>query len=370
MTGPSGRSVLLVSPYHTGSHAQWGAGYAAASRHSVHVLSHEGRFWKWRLSGAAPTLAAAVLDHIAEHGEPDAVLATSMTDLATLLGLLRRHLDAPVGIYMHENQITYPSTGRTTAEQRLGMITWTSLLAADRVAFNSAFHRDSLLRSLPGFLSSFPDRQHHRFVDAVADRSAVLPVGVDLRRLESFRADRGSPPLVLWNHRWDADKDPAAFLELCLQVAGHADFRVALAGERFVGQGDEHRLLIDRLGDRVIVDGFLPRDDYDRLLVGADIVVSTAHQEFFGVSVVEAMHAGAFPVLPDRLVYPERVPAELHARTLYRGRGGAVGLLRAAIENIETTRRDAARLRAMTGEFDWSRVAPRYDDWIESMIGS
>jgi glycosyltransferase involved in cell wall biosynthesis len=195
-------------------------------------------------------------------------------------------------------------------------------------------------------------------------------VGIDLTRLESHSPDRGSPPLVLWNHRWDPDKAPEAFLDLCLDLAESVDFRVALAGERFVGQGDEYRPLIDRLGDRVVVDRFLPRDEYDRLLVTADIVVSTAHQEFFGVSVVEAMHAGVFPVLPDRLVYPERVPVELHDRTLYRGSAHAVELLRAALEDIGATRRDAVGLRSITSAFDWEEVAPRYDDWVESMIGS
>ncbi|MEX2322313.1 MAG: DUF3524 domain-containing protein [Acidimicrobiia bacterium] len=370
MTESSGRSVLLVSPYHSGSHAQWASGYAAASRHRVHIVSHEGQFWKWRLSGSAPTLAEAVVDHIAEHGAPDAILATSMTDVAGLLGLVRRQVDAPCGLYLHENQITYPTSGRTTTEQRLGLIAWTSLLAADRVAFNSAFHRDSLFAALPGFLNSFPDRRQHHLIESVAARSEVLPVGIDLRRLDSHRPDHGSPPLLVWNHRWDPDKAPEAFLDLCLDLAESVDYRVALAGERFVGQGDEYRPLIDRLGDRVVVDRFLTRDEYDRLLVTADIVVSTAHQEFFGVSVVEAMHAGAFPVLPDRLVYPERVPIELHDRALYRGPAHAVELLRAAVEDIEGTRRVAEGLRAITGRFDWGEVAPRYDDWIESMIGS
>jgi glycosyltransferase involved in cell wall biosynthesis len=238
------------------------------------------------------------------------------------------------------------------------------------VAFNSQFHRDSLFAALPGFLNSFPDRRHHHLIESVAARSEVLPVGIDLRRLDSHRPDRGSPPLLVWNHRWDPDKAPKAFLNLCFALGDGVDFRVALAGERFVGQGDEYRPLIDRLGDRVVVDRFLSREEYDRLLVTADIAVSTAHQEFFGVSVVEAMYAGAFPVLPDRLVYPERVPMGLHDRALYRGSAHAVELLRAALEDIDATRRDAAGLRAITGAFDWGEVAPRYDDWIESMIGS
>jgi glycosyltransferase involved in cell wall biosynthesis len=60
-----------------------------------------------------------------------------------------------------------------------------------------------------------------------------------------------------------------------------------------------------------VLDGHLTRDEYEAVLAAASIVVSTAEQEFFGISVVEAMHAGAFPVLPRGLVYPERIPASL-----------------------------------------------------------
>src|SRR4030067_248564 len=78
---------------------------------------------------------------------------------------------------MHENQITYPATGRTRVEQGHGLVTWTSLLAADAVAFNSEFHRTSLLGALPGFLGSFPPESHPRPPAAGAAKTGVAPGG-------------------------------------------------------------------------------------------------------------------------------------------------------------------------------------------------
>jgi glycosyltransferase involved in cell wall biosynthesis len=47
------------------------------------------------------------------------------------------------------------------------------------------------------------------------------------------------------------------------------------------------------------------REDYEHVLSQADVIVSTANHEFFGISVVEAIAAGAYPLLPNRLSYPE-----------------------------------------------------------------
>jgi glycosyltransferase involved in cell wall biosynthesis len=358
--------VLLVSPYHTGSHRQWAEGYREHSAHEVEIVSLPGQFWKWRLSGAAPALADLVRRSAAERGRPDVLLATSMTDLAGLLGLARTALaGVPAALYMHENQVTYPAVGRTRHERRLGLIAWHSLLAADAVAFNSEFHRTAFFEALPGFLGALPDEHGRRA--ARPDRVGVLPVGVDLEGLEPG-GERTDPPLVLWNHRWDPDKAPGEFLAVLgrLAAAGAA-FRVGLAGERFVGQGDEYRAAIDALGHRVEVSEHLPREEYRRLLRRSDIVVSTARQEFFGVSVVEAMAAGALPLLPDRLVYRERIPPPHAFRCLYHGEAGLIDRLGAALSDPERCREVGAELAATVRRFDWRRVAARYDAWLDSL---
>ena len=361
-------NIFLLSPYHSGSHALWGNGFSNRSTHDVHLITMPGSFWQWRLTGGHVSLAAAAADLADEVGTPDLFLATSLVDVAGLRGLLPLDLrGVPIALYMHENQVTYPALSRSRTERVYGLVSWTSLLAADAIAFNSEYHRTSLLEALPAFLRDAPDERQLHLIPEVERKSVVLPVGCDLSTLAT--GPKSDPPLIVWNHRWDPDKDPASFLRV-LAAIDDLPFEVALLGERFVDQRPDHDEAVAALGERVAVDGYLDREEYRRVLSRATVIMSSAHQEFFGVSVVEAMAAGALPILPRRLVYTERIPASVEERCLYRSEGEAIQLLRSALGDPVATRTAGLLLRDTVLPYDWSQVVPDYDAWLESTAAS
>jgi glycosyltransferase involved in cell wall biosynthesis len=359
--------VVIASGYHTGSHRQWAEGYADASEHDVSIVSLPGQFWQWRLAGGFVDLAASISDLARGGYPPDLVLATSMVDVAGLRGLLARDgIDVPIALYMHENQITYPPLGRNRTERLYGLVNWTSFLAADGIAFNSAFHFDEVFEALPPLLREMPDERQDHLIPLVEELSTVLPVGCSL--FDVVAGPKDDPPIVVWNHRWDRDKDPGTFFRIMQRLVDDGvGFGLALMGERFVKQRADHEEAVVALADRIVVDDFPARQDYVATLGRSTVVMSTAPQEFFGISVVEGMHAGCLPILPARLVYPERVPEHLHDRCLYRSEDHAIDLLTRALTNADETRDTAASLRDETSRYDWSEVAPRYDAWLESV---
>src|SRR4051812_49753244 len=83
------RHIVLVEPWYGGSHRAWADGLVGSSRHRVTLVTHEDRFWRWRLRGSAVTLAEGVRRAVAEAGPPDALVVSALTDLAALLGLAR-----------------------------------------------------------------------------------------------------------------------------------------------------------------------------------------------------------------------------------------------------------------------------------------
>ncbi len=354
--------ILLLVPYCGGSHRAWAEGYKIHSKHDVSLLALPARFWKWRMQGGAVTLAEEARQLAVR---PDMILATDMVNLPVFLALTRDFLaDVPAALYCHENQLTYPFPPGEKRDLTYGMINWLSMLAADRVFFNSRYHLDDWFGALPNMLKHFPDYSHTHRLEEVRARASVLPVGCDLAGFDKVaRASEPEvPPVILWNQRWEYDKDPEGFFCALYALAElRVEFRVVLAGKSHRLAAPEFETARRRLGSRVIHFGYADRGEYSELLHRSDIVVSTAIHEFFGVAVVEAIYAGCLPVLPNRLSYPELIPKRHHGLCLYESSEGLVERIQWALEHRERARLLADELRRAVGRFDWGEVAPLYD---------
>jgi glycosyltransferase involved in cell wall biosynthesis len=360
-------NLWLVEPYYTGSHQAWAHGYQAHSRHKVHLLTLPGRFWKWRMQGGAVTLARNAWDL---DDQPDLILASDMLNVPIFLTLAGDLSNVPVALYFHENQLTYPLQPGEKRDLHYGFINFVSALRADAILFNSTYHLESFFDELPRLLKHFPDYSELWSVDALRAKSQVLPLGLDLARLhaqvpEKLRTDR---PLLLWNHRWEYDKDPGTFFRAVYALANEGlDFGLILLGESFRNWPAEFLEARKHLGERIVHFGYM--DDvaaYRRLLWQADVVVSTALHEFFGTAIIEACYCGCFPVLPRRLSYPELIPPSYHDLCLYEDFDGLLARLRHALLHAEEAR--AFSLQSHMERFDWQHMATRYDDLLAGLL--
>jgi len=308
--------ILLVEPFYTGSHKSWADGYKASSRHEIEILSLPGRHWKWRMHGAAVTFAEICRENTKV---PDVIIASDMLDLASFIALLPRSWrNIPYCIYFHENQLSYPwsKTDPDVQYQRnrhYSFINFTSALAADRVFFNSKYHLDSFLESLPDFLKGFPDYLPLTSIENIRKKSSVLHLGLDLVSLGSSNSSefhKNEIPLVLWNHRWEYDKNPDLFFNTLFKLQDLGiDFQLAVCGKEFQSAPDIFSVAKERLANRIIHWGFLKsRAEYIQLLNRADILPVTNIQDFFGISIAEAAWCGTSILLPNRLAYSELFP--------------------------------------------------------------
>jgi len=362
--------ITLIEPFFTGSHAAWATAYTQHSEHRVDILSLSGNYWKWRMHGGAVTLARRFL---ASDVLPDLLLVTDMLDLTTFLALTRHktaHL--PVAIYFHENQLCYPwsLTDRDILQKRdhhYGFINYSSALAADLVVFNSAYHRTAFFEELPRFLHQFPPPHEGDTVDIIRSKSCVLPLGVDVQKFDcpEFQHvredDPDRTPLILWNHRWEYDKNPEEFFHALFKLNEHGvDFRVAILGEHFRQKYPIFETACETLGDKIVHYGYAEDfADYAQWLHRSDIIPVTSRQEFFGASLVEAVYCGCYPLLPIRLTYPELFPYETYSDLFYHNFQELVKKLTEALLSIKTIRQQS--FRQCVEQYSWQRMASKYD---------
>jgi glycosyltransferase involved in cell wall biosynthesis len=184
-------------------------------------------------------------------------------------------------------------------------------------------------------------------------------------------ARRSGPPVILWPHRWERDKDPAAFIAaLDKVVAAGLEFRLVLAGQDppsgAATAKAEREEAERRFGSWILMSGELDRHEYLEALGRCDLVVSCARHEFFGVAIVEAVASGCVPVLPNALSYPELIRPPWHSAVLYKP--GSFGTtLVDAVARIEELRSATAGLAQSMRRFDWSTMAAVYDNRLEAV---
>ena len=365
--------VLAIEPYFGLSHRTFLEGYRHFSRNEVEIWQLPARKWKWRMRGSAYHFAETARRK--ESDRPDVVLVSDFLNLADWRALCPvSWRDIPVALYFHENQIGYPLSAQAPVEHHYGWINVSSALAADAVLFNSGWHRDSFLGAVRDVLRRMPDPVPPGLLPSLEGRSVVFPVGIDFTPHESVAEDAAAwprvgeeAPTIIWNHRWEYDKQPELLASTLIDLARRGtEFRAIVCGESFGREPPCFRELASALGDRLLHLGFFERrSDYLEALRQSHVVLSTACHEFFGIAAIEAIFLGCLPVLPRRLSYPEIVPEHLHDRHLYERDEGLVRFLDRFLRAPPLDTAD--ELRAAVAKFHWLDLAPKLDTRLEDL---
>ena len=298
--------ILILSAYHSISHAYWVKGLKTLLPEiTFSLLSLKPKHFSYKIRGNPlefyPQLKSLPSDSI------DALLCTSMVDVATLRGLLP-HLAAKKWlVYFHENQFAYPPSPHGHSSLEPAMVQWYGALASDALIFNSKFNQSSFLQGVAHLACKLP--RESNFPDAeITTKGRVIPVPI-LGPRSPAKPLRAKPLSLLWNHRFDHDKAPdrlEKFLNLCQKV--NLPVRIHITGSQHPKKRKEMMRLKHSYPQWVGEVGFLAGEAYQKLIRECDVVLSTALQDFQGISIAEACYQGLLPLVPDRLAYQEYIP--------------------------------------------------------------
>ncbi len=369
--------VLALEPYHGGSHRAFLDGWSSVSRHSWSVIGLPPHQWKWRMRHAPLTLSDIVNERAAGGESWDVLFCSDMLSLAEFKGLVDPEVaKLPAVAYFHENQLTYPVRRESERDIHFAFTNFTTARAADEVWFNSEFHRQEFLQALQSLLARMPDFTWSETLSEIKDKSVVRSQGIS--PVASNAGVRAKPPLILWAARWEHDKNPEMFFKAISLLSSEAKvFRVSVIGESFREVPPVFQTARKLLGERVVRWGYQEnRQDYETALAEADIIVSTADHEFFGVSAVEAISAGAYPLLPHRLAYPEVLGTKggrANGQFFYDGSLEQLvrrldGLLTLA-EHDNLWEGSPDRACSLVERYYWENLVPELDDGLDRLAG-
>lgn len=366
-------NILALEPYFGGSHKAFLDGWIGCSRHKWTLLSLPPRKWKWRMRHSAITFADQTNERAGKGEEWDLLFCSDMLNLAEYLGLSCPQVQRlPSIVYFHENQLTYPVLHEKEYDYHFVLTNLTTALAATRVWFNSSYHRDILLSGLQPFLKRMPDFQPLDAIETIRQKSGIKYPGIHKFRKRKER--RPGPMRIVWAARWEYDKNPGLLFEALRTLrTENIQFSISVIGEQFKNAPDVFQSAKNEFSGFTDRWGYQQdRNDYESALSEADVFVSTADHEFFGISVVEAAAAGAFPLVPERLAYPETLELE-NGNGDFFYKGGADSLADRLIQLSEKVQDnslwngDPDRAVRIAEKFCWGPKAKQFDNELESI---
>lgn len=402
-------SVLLVEAFYGGSHKQL-IDLLKENIDGCSVFTLPAKKWHWR----ARTAALYFSQTIPACPSYRVLFSSSVLNLCELVALRPDLAHLKKVLYFHENQLVYPVRKDQDRDFQYGYNQVLSCLVSDVVVFNSSFNMDSFLSSIPSFMKKIPDHRpkdldrlirpkcavlsypvqfpdvsrflpKHKHARCPAEQSRVDDITTPQGEQQQFRADEEETPRcdpagpaarasqseggaadqvkplhIVWPHRWEHDKNPELFFNTLLRLKERGlDFHLSVLGETFTDVPEvfaSSRLLLD---SHILNWGFLPsKEDYLRVLCEADVVVSTANHEFFGVAMLEAVHCGCFPLCPKSLVYPEIFPAQY----LYSTPEQLCKLLQGLCRRPDVARRHI--IKVDTSTYSWAALKPHFQDLL------
>ena len=329
------------------------------------LLDLPARKWKMRMQLSAPWFVKQITQIPLHERYFDTVLLSTFVDVAVFRALVNQvqgwNRKATIATYFHENQFGYPGILAKQANHQFTAINFTTALASDTIAFNSYFNRDCFFNQCSKYIKKARDIDLIEELQAIEQKSCVLYPGIDFHPIDCQpkKNTDGSIPLVIWNHRWEHDKNPGTFFDALykLDEMGVA-FNLAVLGQNFTEMPTEFEEAKKRLAHLIVHFGFVPdKKRYYQLLSEGSVVVSTSLHEFFGISVLEAVRAGCVPLVPNRLSYQELFPEQ------YRYSDDQfIDVLKDHLVNRSSLQNK--QKEQLTQRFSWETLIPSYHEWL------
>ncbi|MDY0359996.1 MAG: DUF3524 domain-containing protein [Desulforegulaceae bacterium] len=358
---------LFIEPYYGGSHKVFCEGLKKFSTHEIDIVKLGSENFKWKIRGASWYFKSKI-KNIYEY---DGIIMTDMINLSDFRALYKKKIP-PVLFYFHENQLDYPLANNQKIDYHLCFSNINSALSSDFLFFNSNTHKKSFLKSVNKIISRMPkdDFDVDWILSELNKKSEFIYPGCDFSKYLINKKETNKIPVILWNHRWDHDKNPEDFFKiLSFLKRDKIKFKLIILGEKSLKKNMLFCEAKNKFAKEIIHFGYVKdQEEYLTLLKKSDISITTSVQENFGYSVLEAINAGCIPILPKRLSYPEIISSKFHEMVLHKNISSMYNTLKNYLNDPKLLNQDwSEELRKDIEKFSWVNLISEYDQILENL---
>ena len=364
-------NILYIEPFYAGSHKKWIDNYKKYSQHHIKILSLPGKKWKWRMHGGAITLAKK---YNQLNKKFDLIVCSDMLNLPVFRSLCNDNLySTKIVMYFHENQLSYPWSPLDKdlilkRDLHYHYINYTSSLVSEYNYFNSQYHLESYIRGLKKYLKKMPDLRNQDTIEAIYNKSSSLSIGCNLKK---YKTTESKKPIILWNHRWEYDKNPELFFDTLFKLKNKKiDFKLIVLGEKYQEYPKIFDIAKEKLKNEILHFGYCnSHKEYIKWIKMTNILPVTSNQDFFGISIVEAVGYGNYPILPKRLSYPEIFKYKNNMELFYSEDEELLNMLIKTINNINKLDKKIDSLsNYIYKKYNWETISKEYDKTFELLL--
>lgn len=301
----------------------------------------------------------------------DGIIITDVDSLIDFCTMGRKWIHSVFSAILFQDQGFHSAWSGKRKDQYEAVRFIFGLLAANRLFFLSHRQRSDCVSLIDETLDNLPSTIDKEMILAnVEKKSQLLQPGLALRELDQWSHKiKYHCPTVLWNHRWEKDKNPEEFFDVIGRLAAeNINFGLVLCGNtdctEDAAEKEQMQTLFEKaredLGHRVFYFGHCPsRSEYANLLWASDIVVSTARKHYFPASIIEAVYCNCHPVLSDIEEYRELIPSSFHDQYLYSHPDRLYETLKFLLSNPH--QKEAGKVRESVSIMDWEHRIGKVD---------
>ena len=189
--------------------------------------------------------------------------------------------------------------------------------------------------------------------------------GPERVRLEDKKKNLGLNNVKFFEQYWETKLDPnpgLTVVEIMESIYEKKIQGLYIMGENPAMSDPNANHAREALSKEILHIGYCESyDDYKDWLWKSDILPVTSIQDFFGVSIMEAVYSNTYPILPERLSYTELFNIKANPEIFYKNDSELYNKLKFAIENHS----NLPSYSSIAEKFDWFYMASEYDNLFE-----